>query len=237
MTSQDHFDAVGAYLLGALSPDETAAFEREARGNADLRADVEHLRVAAEALPASPLQMAPPAALKDRVMAIVDAEAELLRAAGPEADRPARAPRRRRFASLRPGSVSIRPGLAVAASALVLAVGAVIGGATLGDGPEDQVVAAVMGNAKLIERASGHSTLTATKLNAPGAGRVYQVWLQRKGGQPRPTNALFSAGRDGTASVDVPGSLEGVERVLVTNEPEGGSAVPTTQPVIEVHPA
>jgi len=50
----------------------------------------------------------------------------------------------------------------------------------------------------------------------------------RLGGKaPEPTNALFSTSRDGSASVDVPGSLDGVRRVMVTDEPSGGSRSPT----------
>ena len=77
----------------------------------------------------------------------------------------------------------------------------------------------------------------ATKLKPPGEGRVYQVWIQHAGKAPEPTNALFSAGADGTASVDVPGSLEDVDAVMVTSEPDGGSQKPTTKPVIVANPA
>ena len=50
-------------------------------------------------------------------------------------------------------------------------------------------------------------------------------------------NALFGVSTDGSASVDVPGSLKGVGAVLVTSEPEGGSRVPTRQPILSVTPA
>jgi hypothetical protein len=52
------------------------------------------------------------------------------------------------------------------------------------------------------------------------------VWLDRGGKTPEPTDALFSTRSDGSASVDVP-SLEGVRRVMVTDEPNGGSRTPT----------
>lgn len=228
----DHFEDVGAYLLGALSDEESEAFERELEHNDVLRAEVDYLRVAADALPASPIQLLPPPDLKARIMATVNAEAELLQAAGVGVDRrPARSRSRRRTAWW-----SLRPGIAVAASVLVLAIGAGIGGLMASGGESTKVVAAVHGNAQLLIRTSGHSTLTASGLKSPGPGRVYQVWLQRGSARPKPTNALFGARRDGTASVDVPGSMKGVDKVLVTKEPEGGSAAPTTAPVIEVHP-
>jgi hypothetical protein len=76
--------------------------------------------------------------------------------------------------------------------------------------------------------------LVVTGLHAPPQGRIYQVWLARDNGTaPEPTEALFSV-RKGRASVDVPGNLHGVKGVLVTDEPLGGSEVPTRQPIIKV---
>ena len=53
------------------------------------------------------------------------------------------------------------------------------------------------------------------------------MWLDKGGKTPEPTNALFSTRSDGSASVDVPGSLDGVRAVMVTDEPAGGSDEPT----------
>jgi hypothetical protein len=71
----------------------------------------------------------------------------------------------------------------------------------------------------------------------PPRGRVYQVWIKRPGRDPQPTSALWSVRRDGSAEVAVPGSLDGVEAVLVTSEPNGGSDVPSRAPVIAAQPA
>jgi anti-sigma-K factor RskA len=243
MTGHDMSDQVAAYLLNALPEDEHDAFERHLESCGECQTEVRHLRVASDALPNSPIQLTPPPELKGRIMAIVNREAELLRAAGPEADR-APEPRtreRRRLALLRPGSWSLRPGLAVAATVLVLAIGA--GGALVGESAfsgsdEPTIVQAEVGNAKLILRKDGHSTLVATGLDRPADGQVYQVWLKHKGvADPQPTNALFSSRSDGSASVDVPGSLKDVEQVLVTEEPDGGSSAPTSDPIIVATPA
>ncbi|HYM57033.1 MAG TPA: anti-sigma factor, partial [Solirubrobacteraceae bacterium] len=72
---------------------------------------------------------------------------------------------------------------------------------------------------------------------APPQGRVYQVWLDRGGSTPEPTSALFTTRGDGSASVAVPGSLRGVRQILVTDEPVGGSELPTRRPIISVTPA
>lgn len=43
--------------------------------------------------------------------------------------------------------------------------------------------------------------------------------------------------RSAMASVAIPGSLRGVRLVMVTDEPAGGSRVPTGEPIISVAPA
>ncbi len=97
--SNDHTrweDFAGAYVLGAMAVAEREEFEAHLSTCAICREEVEELQPAAEALPmASPL-MAPPPGLKDRIMAEVEREAELLGAAGAGADRPERTRRERR---------------------------------------------------------------------------------------------------------------------------------------------
>jgi anti-sigma-K factor RskA len=78
----------------------------------------------------------------------------------------------------------------------------------------------------------GAGRLSVGHLPAPPPGKIYQVWLKRPGTAPTPTDALFTVNRQGSASVDVPGDLQGVDQVLVTPEPSGGSAVPTHPPII-----
>ena len=79
--------------------------------------------------------------------------------------------------------------------------------------------------------ADERATLTVRDFPAPPEGRVYQVWLKRPGRDPEPTRALFSP-RDGRATVEVRDDVTGVEQVLVTDEPRGGSRVPTRAPVV-----
>jgi anti-sigma-K factor RskA len=78
----------------------------------------------------------------------------------------------------------------------------------------------------------GRATLEADHLPMPGAGRVYQVWLQPVGGAPQPTKSLFLPRTDGDASVAVPPEAKDMKAVLVTSEPDGGSPQPTTAPVL-----
>ena len=80
----------------------------------------------------------------------------------------------------------------------------------------------------------GHGTLRVEGMPQPPEGRVYQVWTQRFGQDPKPTDALFTVDKDGSASVDVPADADAVDQVLVTDEPRGGSSAPTTAPYFAV---
>jgi hypothetical protein len=236
-------DAVGAYLLEALPEDEARGFEAHLEGCLVCREELARLRVAADALPVSAPPVAPPPELKDRIMRVVRSEAELLSAAGSEADTPARAPRRRRFLPFWSGLTASRPAMAWAAAAaavLVLAGGA-IGFAVRGGGSETRTLAAQVtapGAHGTLKAVGDSATLSVRGLPAPAADRVYQVWKLPAGQtKPQPTNALFTTRADGTASVAVPGGVKGTDKIMVSAEPRGGSAAPTTEPVVVVDTA
>jgi len=235
-THEDWTASVGAYLLGALPPDELEGFRAHLAGCAECRRAVDELGVAADALPIGVQQVAPPPALKGRIMAVVEAEAELLAAAGAGADRPpapAPAPRRER----RRGWWA-RPGFALAAVVLLLAGGAAVG--VLSGGEDTREIRAEMtvpGAEAMLEVTGADGKLVVRNMPAPPEGRIYQVWLKRPGADPEPTDALWTVNADGDAQVAVPGSLDGVEAVLVTDEPMGGSPAPTREPVISASPA
>ena len=235
-------DDLGAYLLEALPADEREGFETHLEECALCREDLASLEVAAAALPASVEQIAPPPELKRRIMAVVESEAELLAAAGAGADRPAAAERRRRFSL-----PSLRPAFALAGVMGLILLGGIIGVALDGDEPRGvdrgrTVAAKVDENFASGARAElvvhdHDSMLRVSGMPVPRGDRVYQVWLKRPGKGPEPTAALFVPRADGSGSVSVPGSLRGVEQVLVTKEPKTGSQRPTTSPVIAASPA
>jgi anti-sigma-K factor RskA len=231
-------DAAGAYVLGAMSAAERRDFEAHLAGCRRCRDEVEDLRPAAEALPMASPPMQPPPALKDRVIAEVEREAELLRAAGPGADRvagarAARAGARRRRSLL--GGWRLAPAAAALLAAGVLAGIAVSGLA--GDGARTYAVSVDRRQAPEAEAqlrvVEGEAMLVAEGLPAPPEGRVYQVWVKRPGSPaPEPTSALFLPRRDGSAVAAVPGVLSEMEAVLVTHEPAGGSRAPTQRPLL-----
>jgi hypothetical protein len=225
-------DDAGSYVLRAMPDGEWETYREHLADCAACAEKVAELQFVGDALFSGVPQLTAPASIRDRVMAVVRAESELLLAAGHGADRPAPARPRRRFAllGLRPLPVA-----ALAAAALALGVG---GGALLsrgGDGGSRIVAAkvAARGATASVRLSADGAKLVVAGMPEPAEGRVYQVWLDHGGAStPQPTDALFSVSRAGRASVDVPGDLQGVKAVLVTDEPLGGSRIPTRAPVI-----
>jgi anti-sigma-K factor RskA len=221
--SNDHArweDFAGAYVLGAMAVAEREAFEAHLSNCAACRREVDELRPAAEALPmASPL-MVPPPALKDRIMAEVEREAELLGAAGAGADRPART-ERRRFGWL--------SGWRLAPVAAALLVAGVLVGTSLGGADSRTVSADVQapGATASIEIEGDSAMLVAENLPTPPEGRIYEVWLMPEGSDtPEPTDVLFTPRGDGSAAAAIP-HVDGMTQVLVTDEPLGGRDTPS----------
>jgi anti-sigma-K factor RskA len=120
--------------------------------------------------------------------------------------------------------------VAVAAALLNAGFAIGVGAGELGSPSERTVTAKVSdtsGASIQLDVNGEEGRLLARDLAAPPNGRVYQVWLKRDGHAPEPTAALFTPSRDGAATASVPGSLEGVDQVMVTDEPAGGSPQPT----------
>jgi anti-sigma-K factor RskA len=214
-------DTAAAYVLGAMAGAEREEFEAHLSTCEICREEVDELRPAAEALPmASPL-MVPPPELKDRIMAEVEREAELLGAAGAGADRPERTERRRR------GSWLSGWRLAPVAAALIIA-GVLVGSAL--SGPEASTISADVeapGASAELRVEGDQATLVAENLPAPPEGQVYEVWLMPEDSEtPEPTDVLFTPRGDGSAEAAIP-SVDGVRQVLVTNEPSGGRDTPS----------
>jgi anti-sigma-K factor RskA len=221
-----HGRDAGAYVLGALEADELDAFRLHLSRCETCRAEVNALQQVADALPDAAPVLAPPPDLRRRVMDVVRADHE----AGPAvaARRPSETSRRRSPFSLR--RLPAFGGALVVAAAIVVAIVLATGGSST------RVIQASVngaGTARLIVTGA-HGKLVVNHFPGPGAGRIYQVWLQRAGQAPSPgpTRTLFDVTSSGAGRVSVAGNLHGVKAVLVTSEPSGGSPTPTRTPVI-----
>jgi anti-sigma factor RsiW len=205
---------IGAYLLGALDEGERRSFERHARACDECREELERLRPAAEALPGSVEQLAPPPGLKARLMAEVEPE--------PERARSRRPARSRRW---------LRPALAAAAVGVLIAIGV-----TQLSGDETRTVTATVDEA--MPRAGGNleiedasATLHLHDMPDLGGTSVYQVWFQHDDRMvPARTFEIGASGTGAVALQDV-GDADGV---YVTREPRGGAQVPSEEPIVSV---
>jgi hypothetical protein len=214
-----------AYVLGALEPEEAERFRVHLASCVICRDEVAAFQPAVEALP-----MAAPAypvsrALCRRVLGAVRADRSSAVGAN-TAPRPARSrfARARRQPALALGALAFAALVAVAALALSSA-------GSSGVRVVRATVTSPTGSAQL-RLSGGHAELIVRDLPAPGAGRIYEVWLRRGPGAPSPTSALFGVTSSGAGDVGLPGNLHGVSEVLVTPEPLGGSSAPSSPAVI-----
>jgi anti-sigma-K factor RskA len=215
----------GAYVLGALEPDEVQRFREHLEHCTACREEIASLGSVVEALPMAAPQLAVNRALRRRGLADVRAarrrgERERRRARASQSARPLRGSR-----------------LAIAAAAMAVLVAAVAAAVELpsGGSSKARVVRASVtpGYASaLVQVKDGHAVLVVRRMPAPPLGDIYEVWLKRSSGAPIATSALFSVTKSGAADVDVPGNLSDVQAVLVTPEHSGGSLRPTHAPVI-----
>jgi hypothetical protein len=232
-TSENHCERgvdVGAYALGALDEHEVEPFREHLETCAACREELSQLQGVTDSLAIAVPHARASADLRGRLMAVVHGEAELLRATGHEADRPDRARSVWRW--------RVFPAL-VATGAL--AAGVLIGALALNTHSSEQtrvIQAQVLPPAAghdataALRKVGSHVQLQVTGMPAPALGRIYEVWLKDGSQPPEPTDALFSVTGQGNGTVGVPGDLKGVSKVMVTEEPAGGSLEPTHSPVI-----
>jgi Anti-sigma-K factor rskA len=236
MTSADPHDCerrrldAAPYVLGALPEHEFESYREHLLSCVGCAAEVAALQPIVDSLALGVARAQTPDSVRIRMMAVVNGEAELLRAAGHEADRPPRT-RPRWRARLQPALA------ATAALAAGLAIGALVVGGDSGTHTSTQTIQAIVATpgrsaTAALRKVGSRVELVVAGMPAPTPGRIYQVWLERGTHAPQPTDALFSVTSSGSGSVGVPGDLVGVSKVLVTSEPLGGSLKPTRPPVI-----
>ena len=215
-------DDAAAYVLGALDESEAAEFRAHADECAVCAVELERLRTTAAVLPLALPRLEAPRRLRRRVLAGARAE---------QAGR-VRAPRRALRHHTRfqlAGAGGLAAGLAI--GALVLAP----------SNPGTSVIRASVASASAwhtarrpvawLKRSGDRAELVVEHLPQAGAGKVYELWIERSG-RPEPTDALFEPTSSGRADANVPGGVAGASAVLVTAEPRGGSKVPSMAPLI-----
>lgn len=241
MTDDDHKrwnEDLAAYLLGALEPEQATALERHAAGCERCRAELRWLTPAVQALPEGVERVEPAPQLRTRLMAAVEADARGA-PAGADAAPGLRGRAAAWLRGLGSGPMGLRP---VAGMAVALLVVAAIGGFALGGGigsdsdaggGESTIAAGKAPGVTATMVDEGDSgTLRLANVHQLPDGRVLEAWVLREG-EVEAVRALFVPNHEGEASTQLP-SMDGVEEVMVTAEPKGGSEEPTGEPLIAI---
>lgn len=222
-------DQLAAYLLGALDPGEPAELEQHLAGCEECCTELAWLRPAVQTLPEAVERVEPRAELRTRIMGEVQA------GAGRSTRRARRGllgdgrhgAGRRRFAALRPAAGLV--------AVLVIAAG--IAGYAISDGGGGgEATTVAVGHppdvtAEMV-REGDTGTLRLANVHQLPPDEVLQAWV-RRGDRVESAKALFVPNRDGTATAAID-DMQGVDAVMVTAEPRGGSEQPTGEPIVAV---
>lgn len=222
MTTSDHnrwSEDLAAYVLGALDRQEAETFERHLEGCERCQEEMRWLEPAVHALPESIERQEPPKQLRQSLMAEVRADAR-------PTERPARARSRRWI---------LKPAVGFAVVALLVAgvVGYEVGrdGGDEGGGAST-IVREINGmTVKMIQEGEG-GKLELAGVPQPPVDKVFEAWVERNG-EVEAVPALIVPDRHGHAETTI-ADMEGVEAVMITVEPRGGSETPTGRTVMEM---
>ncbi|HEY2042838.1 MAG TPA: anti-sigma factor [Jatrophihabitans sp.] len=233
MTSPDLHSLVGAYAVDALNSDERIAFEDHLNVCADCANEVGSLQAAATEL-SHIAAIAPPPELRASVLASISQ----VRPLPPVVDnvialRRARAGR------------SVWQGLAAACALIAILVGAWgyqqhrDAGRTSASpysqfnavlsAPDARTISHSLGtgNATVVySRSTGKVAMVAHGISAPGANKVYQLWMLASG-KPAASGGTFTPDANGEVRIAAQGDVKDTASMGVSIEPAGGSPQPT----------
>lgn len=223
MNAADHnrwSEDLAAYMLGALERDEAAEFERHLEGCERCREEMRWLEPAVQTLPESVERQEPPPQLRESLMAEVRAGVRR----GDPRPAPARSRSRRRL---------LKPAVGFAVLALLVAgvIGYEVGRDGSGEGGgASTIVRQVDGlTVKMVQEGDG-GTLQLEGVRQLPPDKVLEAWVEREG-EVEAVPALFVPDRHGQAETQI-ADMTGVETVMVTEEPRGGSKTPTGEPIM-----
>ena len=229
-------DLKDAFVLGALPESERREFEEYLIEHPERQAEIDDLSTVAGLLALSPDEQEPPPELRRSIMDLVEAEA-----GRPRVEYWSWLARMQEFLGVR--------GLALGAAAAMLVIGLfswnmilqseirdMQGQIQSRQSAQDSQTVALEGSgaargaqAELVVLEGDQAVLVAEDMPPPPEGKTFQIWVI-EGDVPKPSG-LFEPDKDRVAAV-VEKPLEGADAVAVTVEPEGGSAKPTTEPML-----
>ena len=200
-------DLAAGYSLDALDDTERDAFEAHLAGCDECQETVATLSAAAAGLAYAAEGPAPPAELRERVLASAHAERRTV------------VPLRRRLSTRWTAAVA-----AAACLALGLGLWATLGGSGGSRAREPQTVALVGTNGTVNVDRVGHAVLAVQRIAAAPAGKTYQAWVIPRGKAPV-SAGLFGGG--GPVRIRLGPRVQAGSTVAVTVERAGGVDAPT----------
>jgi anti-sigma-K factor RskA len=235
--STDLHTLSGAYAIDALSAEEAAQFRRHLDACSVCRQEVRELQQAAATMGASEAVL-PPAYLRQRVLTAVDRTPQL----------PPRG--QGNVIHVAPHRWGMR--LLVAAAAMVVVVAGAFGISRMGGNAPEQQSLLAANVVKVFQAEDAHTATMRTsnggtisvatspklgemavdteKLPPLDSGHVYQLWAIHQG----KTSSVGLLEREKGAAMKMPAPDT---EVVITVEPAGGSARPTTDPIMQVNPS
>lgn len=221
MNAADHTrwsDDLAAYLLGALDRGEAEDFERHLEGCGRCQEELRWLQPALQVLPEAVERHQPPPQLREALMAEVREDAAA-------AERPAPAAPRRRWL--------LKP--AVGFAVLALLVAGVVGYEVGRDGGDEgggasTIVRQIDGMTVTMIQEGNGGRLELAGVPQPPEDKVFEAWVERDG-EVEAVPALIVPDRHGHAETTI-ADMGGVETVMITVEPRGGSETPTGETVM-----
>jgi hypothetical protein len=141
--------------------------------------------------------------------------------------------REKRQAPARPALPRLRFALAFAAMILLVAgvAGYELGRSGSGGGEATTFVSRQPDGirVKMVQEGDG-GTLQLANVQQLPPGKVLEAWV-RRAGMVEPVPALFVPDNRGRAETTI-ADMSGVDTVMVTAEPRGGSGAPTSEPIV-----
>jgi anti-sigma-K factor RskA len=232
-------ELTAGYALDALDADERATYEAHLAGCEQCQSELESFWATTEALAVAASGPAPTDGLRDRILADVRAEPQVLVPFEP---------RRRRL-------LPVLAATAAAAAVVALAVGLwaahlssqlddsrsaldrARANATVLADPDGRSVSLHTGAGRLVVDPDGRSVLVLDDVAPAPAGKTYEVWIMPGGDAAQAAPAGLFGGREAPQLVGVDGTVQSGDVVAVTVEPAGGVDAPTTSPVVASEPA
>jgi anti-sigma-K factor RskA len=230
---QERFDELkDAFVLGALPEEERREFEEYLASHPERQAEVDELGAVAGMLALSPQEQQPPPELRQRIMAVVEAEAER-----PRSEPRSGLARMRTFLGIRT--------LALGAAAL-LVVGLFSWNMLLQEqiqdlqsqtrGPRDGRLVTLEGSGaarqarvEVMILDNDRAVLMAEDMPPVPEDRTFQIWVIEND-VPKPGGHFETRGERVATIIETP--LGRADSIAVTVEPEGGSPQPTTDPML-----